>query len=121
MTFSQFGLFIPAALLAAASPGVNNLLSFTHGIKAGFLHCDRILYRVLLISEILSGKCQINVRQLPPVFRFLNIAGQLNGQMVSSSSQSSLTLYAWKSSWRKNGSGDGKGLCGRSMNIKVSR
>ena len=36
MTLAQVLLFVPAAFLVAASPGANNLLSFTHGIKAGF-------------------------------------------------------------------------------------
>lgn len=36
MTLAQLALFVPAALLVAASPGANNLLSLTHGIKAGF-------------------------------------------------------------------------------------
>jgi len=36
MTTLQLTLFLPAAILVAASPGANNLLSFVHGIKAGF-------------------------------------------------------------------------------------
>jgi threonine/homoserine/homoserine lactone efflux protein len=36
MTPDQIALFLPAAALVAASPGANNLLSLTHGIRAGF-------------------------------------------------------------------------------------
>jgi threonine/homoserine/homoserine lactone efflux protein len=36
LDFGQLGLFLPAALLVAASPGANNLLCFTHGIRDGF-------------------------------------------------------------------------------------
>ncbi len=36
MTVMQLALFLPAALLVAASPGANNLLSFVHGVRAGF-------------------------------------------------------------------------------------
>lgn len=36
MTLDQLALFLPAAALVAASPGANNLLSLTHGIRAGF-------------------------------------------------------------------------------------
>lgn len=32
----QLALFVPAACLVALSPGANNLLALTHGIKAGF-------------------------------------------------------------------------------------
>lgn len=35
MTFEQLIVFLPAAALVAASPGANNLLSLTHGIRAG--------------------------------------------------------------------------------------
>ncbi|MBB4303079.1 threonine/homoserine/homoserine lactone efflux protein [Rhodobium orientis] len=36
ITAEQLAFFVPAALLVAASPGANNLLSLTHGIRAGF-------------------------------------------------------------------------------------
>ena len=36
VTAEQLAFFVPAALLVAASPGANNLLSLTHGIRAGF-------------------------------------------------------------------------------------
>ncbi|OAB55113.1 hypothetical protein AY600_14190 [Phormidium willei BDU 130791] len=36
MTLEQLALFLPAALLVAAGPGANNLLSLSHGAQAGF-------------------------------------------------------------------------------------
>ena len=37
MTIDQLLLFLPAAILVAASPGANNLLSLTHGIRSGWV------------------------------------------------------------------------------------
>ena len=37
LTTAQVALFLPAAVLVAASPGANNLLSLTHGIRVGML------------------------------------------------------------------------------------
>ena len=37
MTLPQLATFLPAALLVALSPGANNLLALTHGIRAGFV------------------------------------------------------------------------------------
>lgn len=37
MTLSQILLFLPAAVLVAASPGANNLLAFANGGRQGFL------------------------------------------------------------------------------------
>lgn len=60
MTFEQLIVFLPAAALVAASPGANNLLSLTHGIRAGLWRtvgslAGRFAAFALLIAAVAVG------------------------------------------------------------------
>lgn len=64
MTTLQLTLFLPAAFLVAASPGANNLLSFVHGIKAGFAKTavslsGRFLAFALMILLVAVGLSEV--------------------------------------------------------------
>jgi len=60
VTAATLAVFVPAAMLVAATPGANNLLSLVHGVKAG---CGRTMFSLfgrmaafaLLLIAVVTG------------------------------------------------------------------
>lgn len=60
MTLAQLLIFLPAAVIVAASPGANNLLAFANGTRHGFLAAalallGRCVAFALMIAMVIGG------------------------------------------------------------------
>lgn len=79
LTWAQLAVFIPAAVVVAASPGANNLLAFRNGLRSGFKNAvlalvGRFVAFVIMLGLVVAGLGAIlHTSQL--AFEVLRIVG----------------------------------------------